>query len=61
MLVQIMLANAVLPNAGRSTEQRTMGVGSHGSIAYGAGATAATTARLLYLRGEQSELLKAPA
>ena len=37
------LANAVLPNPGRSTEERTMGVGSQGSMAYGALATAVSS------------------
>ena len=52
MLIQDAIAT-VLPKPGRSTEQRTMGVGSQGSMAYGAGSTAATTARLLYLRADR--------
>ena len=52
MLVQDAIATSVLPNPGRSSEQRTMGVGAQGSMAYGAGATAATTARLMFLRAD---------
>ena len=57
MLVQDALATAVLPNPGRNTEQRTMGVGPQGSMTYGAGSTAALTARLL--GGDRPALLKA--
>ena len=59
MLVQDAIATAVLPNPGRSSEQRTMGVGAQGSMQYGAGANAASTARLLFLRAEPAALLKA--
>ena len=59
MLVQDAIATAVLPNPGRSSEQRTMGVGAQGSMQYGAGANAASTARLLFLRDEPAALLKA--
>ena len=59
MRVQDAIATAVLPNPGRSSEQRTMGVGVQGSMQYGAGANAAFTARLLFLRAEPAELLKA--
>ena len=38
-------ATAVLPNPGRSSEQRTMGVGAQGSMQYNAGANATSTAR----------------
>ena len=58
MLVQDAIATAVLPNPGRSSEQRTMGVGAQGSMQYGAGSTAASTARLLFLRAEPAALLK---
>ena len=47
MLVQDVLASAVLPNPFRNTEQRTISVGSQASMTYGAGSTAAATARLL--------------
>ena len=43
-----------VPNPGRDTEQRTMGVGSQGSMTYGARLTEAVTARLLYLRDDRS-------
>ena len=59
MLVQDAIATAVLPNPGRSSEQRTMGVGAQGGMQYGAGANAASTARLLFLRAEPAALLKA--
>ena len=59
MLVQDAIATAVLPNPGRSSEQKTMGVGAQGSMQYGAGANAAFTARLLFLRAEPADLLKA--
>ena len=59
MLIQVAIATAVLPNPGRSSEQRTMGVGAQGSMQYGAGSTAASTARLLFLRAEPAALLTA--
>ena len=59
MLVQDAIATAVLPNPGRSSEQRTMGVGAQGSMQYGAGAKAASTARLLFLHAEPAALPKA--
>ena len=34
MLIQDVLATVVFPNPGRNTEQRTMGVGSQGSMTY---------------------------
>ena len=39
--------------------QRTMGVGAQGSMQYNAGANATSTARLLYLRADPAELLRA--
>ena len=59
MRVQDCIATAVLPNPGRSAEQRTMGVGAQGSLQYNAGANAASTARFLYLRADTAELIKA--
>ena len=59
MRVQDCSATAVLPNPGRSSEQRTMGVGAQGSMQYNAGANATSTARFLYLRADPAELLKA--
>ena len=59
MRVQDCIATAVLPNPGRSSEQRTMGVGAQGSMQYNAGANATSTARLLYLRADPADLLKA--
>ena len=59
MLVQDAIATAALPNPGRGSEQRTMGVGAQGSMQYGAGSTATSTARLLFLRAEPAALLKA--
>ena len=56
MLLQDAIATAVLPNPGRSSEQTTMGVGAQGSMQYGAGATAASTARLLFLRADPAAL-----
>ena len=59
MRVQDCIATAVLPNPGRSSEQRTMGVSAQGSMQYNAGANATSTARLLYLLADPAELLKA--
>ena len=59
MRIQDCIATAVLPNPGRSSEQSTMGVGAQGSMQYNAGANATSTARLLYLRADPAELLRA--